>query len=238
MSFMREPSGVSALLNISTLTISVAMETLPFEIGETAHALRKAFDRLAVGLGVTRAQWKVLFRLTRTPGLRQVELADMLDHRADHFVPDRRPARGSRAGRAHARSRRPPRVAAARHRAGAAADREASGDRRRAGRAGVCAESTRRTSRSRGRCWRGSARTPAAARRNQQGVEPMNKMSTETMTGDGRGSAGARRQARPAGASASLRTDPDADRAGAAAARRRLLLADQRRQRVDRRRRR
>jgi MarR family transcriptional regulator for hemolysin len=55
------------------------METFPFEIGETAHALRKAFDRLAVGLGVTRAQWKVLFRLTRQPGLRQVELADMLD---------------------------------------------------------------------------------------------------------------------------------------------------------------
>jgi DNA-binding MarR family transcriptional regulator len=55
------------------------METIPFEIGETAHALRKAFDRLAVGLGVTRAQWKVLFKLTRKPGLRQVELADMLD---------------------------------------------------------------------------------------------------------------------------------------------------------------
>ena len=55
------------------------METLPFEIGETAHALRKAFDRRAVGLGVTRAQWKVLFRLERQPGLRQIELADMLD---------------------------------------------------------------------------------------------------------------------------------------------------------------
>lgn len=55
------------------------METLPFEIGETAHALRKAFDRRAVGLGVTRAQWKVLFRLDRRPGLRQIELADMLD---------------------------------------------------------------------------------------------------------------------------------------------------------------
>jgi DNA-binding MarR family transcriptional regulator len=55
------------------------METLPFEIAETAHALRKAFDRRASGLGVTRAQWKVLFRLTRSPGLRQVELADMLD---------------------------------------------------------------------------------------------------------------------------------------------------------------
>lgn len=55
------------------------METLPFEIGETAHALRKAFDRRACGMGVTRAQWKVLFRLERQPGLRQIELADMLD---------------------------------------------------------------------------------------------------------------------------------------------------------------
>jgi MarR family transcriptional regulator for hemolysin len=55
------------------------VETLPFEIGETAHALRKAFDRRAVGLGVTRAQWKLLFRLERHPGLRQIELADMLD---------------------------------------------------------------------------------------------------------------------------------------------------------------
>jgi MarR family transcriptional regulator for hemolysin len=55
------------------------VETLPFEISETAHAMRKAFDRRAVGLGVTRAQWKVLFRLERQPGLRQIELADMLD---------------------------------------------------------------------------------------------------------------------------------------------------------------
>ena len=55
------------------------METLPFEIGETAHAMRKAFDRRASALGVTRAQWKVLFRLSREPGLRQIELADMLD---------------------------------------------------------------------------------------------------------------------------------------------------------------
>jgi DNA-binding MarR family transcriptional regulator len=55
------------------------METLPFEIGETAHALRRAFDRRAATLGVTRAQWKVLFRLSRQPGLRQIELADILD---------------------------------------------------------------------------------------------------------------------------------------------------------------
>ena len=55
------------------------METLPFEIGETAHTLRRAFDRRAASLGVTRAQWKVLFRLNREPGLRQVDLADKLD---------------------------------------------------------------------------------------------------------------------------------------------------------------
>ena len=30
-------------------------------------------------MGVTRAQWKVLFRLTAQPGMRQIELADMLD---------------------------------------------------------------------------------------------------------------------------------------------------------------
>ncbi|MES2120261.1 MAG: MarR family transcriptional regulator [Pseudomonadota bacterium] len=55
------------------------METLPSEIGETAHALRKAFGRRAAALGVTGAQWKVLFKLTVKPGLRQTELADMLD---------------------------------------------------------------------------------------------------------------------------------------------------------------
>ena len=55
------------------------METITFEIGETAHALRKAFDRRASGFGVTRAQWKVLFKLSRRPGLRQHELADLLE---------------------------------------------------------------------------------------------------------------------------------------------------------------
>jgi len=55
------------------------METLAFEIAETAHAMRRAFDRRAATLGVTRAQWKVLFRVSRTPGLRQIELADILD---------------------------------------------------------------------------------------------------------------------------------------------------------------
>ena len=55
------------------------MEPLLYEIGETAHTLRRAFDRRAAALGVTRAQWKVLSRLNRQPGLRQVELADLCD---------------------------------------------------------------------------------------------------------------------------------------------------------------
>ena len=55
------------------------METILPEIGETAHALRKAFGRRAACVGVTGAQWKVLFKLTLKPGLRQTDLADLLD---------------------------------------------------------------------------------------------------------------------------------------------------------------
>lgn len=57
----------------------MALETIPFEIAETAHALRREFDRRAAPLGVTRAQWRALAWLGREPGLRQVELADHLD---------------------------------------------------------------------------------------------------------------------------------------------------------------
>jgi len=55
------------------------MENILPEIGETAHALRKAFTRRAASIGVTGAQWKVLFKLTLKPGLRQTDLADLLD---------------------------------------------------------------------------------------------------------------------------------------------------------------
>jgi len=58
------------------------MDAMLWEIGETATALRRAFDRRAGSLGVTRAQWRVLARLNRMPGLRQVELADQLDMEA------------------------------------------------------------------------------------------------------------------------------------------------------------
>lgn len=50
-----------------------------YEVAKTAHALRRAFDRRAAAVGVTRAQWRVLAWLGREDGIRQVDLADGLD---------------------------------------------------------------------------------------------------------------------------------------------------------------
>lgn len=55
------------------------MDMIPYEIAETAHLFRRSFDQRAAALGVTRAQWRVMFILERQPGLRQVDLADRLD---------------------------------------------------------------------------------------------------------------------------------------------------------------
>jgi DNA-binding MarR family transcriptional regulator len=55
------------------------MEDLLFEINETARAVRRLFDQRASAFGVTRSQWRVLARLKREPGLKQVELAERLD---------------------------------------------------------------------------------------------------------------------------------------------------------------
>ena len=55
------------------------MEDLLFEINETARAIRRLFDQRASAMGVTRSQWRVLARLKREPGLKQVELAERLD---------------------------------------------------------------------------------------------------------------------------------------------------------------
>lgn len=55
------------------------MENFAFEVAETARVFRRAFDRRAAALGVTRAQWRVLAWLARESGMRQVDLADRLD---------------------------------------------------------------------------------------------------------------------------------------------------------------
>lgn len=52
---------------------------LPFMINEVARLLRTFADQEARQFGMTRAQWAVLARLERHEGLKQAELADMLD---------------------------------------------------------------------------------------------------------------------------------------------------------------
>lgn len=52
---------------------------LPFMINEVARLLRTFADQEARQYGMTRAQWAVLARLERHEGLKQAELADMLD---------------------------------------------------------------------------------------------------------------------------------------------------------------
>jgi len=55
------------------------VENLGFDVADTARLMRRDFDRRAAALGVTRAQWRVLTRLSRRDGQRQVDLADALD---------------------------------------------------------------------------------------------------------------------------------------------------------------
>jgi DNA-binding MarR family transcriptional regulator len=51
-----------------------------FEVGETARLIKREANRRAALLGATKAQWRVLVRLHRAGGgLRQVELAELLD---------------------------------------------------------------------------------------------------------------------------------------------------------------
>ncbi|MFC7537111.1 MarR family winged helix-turn-helix transcriptional regulator [Sphingomonas sp. GCM10030256] len=55
------------------------MESLGWQIGETANALKRLFGRRAAELGVTSAQWRVMGQLIHHPGTRQAALAERLD---------------------------------------------------------------------------------------------------------------------------------------------------------------
>jgi MarR family transcriptional regulator for hemolysin len=50
-----------------------------FLLSDVARMLRTFVDQQARKFGMTRAQWGVLFRLERSEGLKQSELADILD---------------------------------------------------------------------------------------------------------------------------------------------------------------
>src|SRR5215468_7410848 len=52
---------------------------LAFLLSDTARLLRTCADQEARRFGMTRAQWGVLFRLQRAEGLKQSELADILE---------------------------------------------------------------------------------------------------------------------------------------------------------------
>lgn len=52
---------------------------LAWDIAETAHTLRRFYQRRANDFGVTRSQWRVLLWLGKEPGLKQVELAERMD---------------------------------------------------------------------------------------------------------------------------------------------------------------
>ena len=57
-----------------------------YVLSDVARLIRTVFDRRVRELGLTRAQWLVLTRLTRRPGASQTELADMLEKRLPEFV--------------------------------------------------------------------------------------------------------------------------------------------------------
>ena len=50
-----------------------------FLLSDVARMMRTHVDQEARQFGMTRAQWSVLFRLERSEGLKQSELADLLD---------------------------------------------------------------------------------------------------------------------------------------------------------------
>ena len=57
---------------------SVDMDFL-FTLGEVQRMMRAYADRQAARYGFTRAQWAVLAKVERTEGLKQSELAEMMD---------------------------------------------------------------------------------------------------------------------------------------------------------------
>jgi MarR family transcriptional regulator, transcriptional regulator for hemolysin len=56
-----------------------SLKEVAWELGETSRMLRRQFNRHAAAVGATSAQWRAMFRLSREPGMKQVELADRLD---------------------------------------------------------------------------------------------------------------------------------------------------------------
>ena len=57
----------------------MADDSLAFLVGDVSRLIRRRFDARARALGVSRAQWQVLFALSRNEGINQTGLADYLE---------------------------------------------------------------------------------------------------------------------------------------------------------------
>ncbi len=57
----------------------MADDSLAFLVGDVSRLIRRRFDARARVLGVSRAQWRVLFALSRNEGINQTGLADYLE---------------------------------------------------------------------------------------------------------------------------------------------------------------
>ncbi len=54
-------------------------DSLAFLLGDASRLIRRRFDTRARALGVSRAQWQVLFALSRAEGINQTGLAERLE---------------------------------------------------------------------------------------------------------------------------------------------------------------
>jgi len=65
---------------VSYAIISIAMtDSIGFLINDTARLFRRMFDGNIRDLGMTSLQWRTVARLKREPGMRQSEMADLLE---------------------------------------------------------------------------------------------------------------------------------------------------------------
>jgi DNA-binding MarR family transcriptional regulator len=64
---------------IMCLPMAESLKEVAWELGETSRMLRRHFNRHAAAHGATSSQWRAMFRLSREPGMKQVELAERLD---------------------------------------------------------------------------------------------------------------------------------------------------------------
>jgi DNA-binding MarR family transcriptional regulator len=50
-----------------------------FAVTDITRLLRRVYDRRTLHIGLTRAQWRAMYRIERAPGLSQTQLAEDLD---------------------------------------------------------------------------------------------------------------------------------------------------------------